>query len=218
MSATRIFVMMAVLVLALPPAVLALDSGDRITDACQIQWVRDHRDGPGLVGAGYPVLNAPEGVQWVAVAPIGWTGGAWEIQIGDAYDTPATGAGMLTCYAEINYPATMVEWSQFITYSLDLTNNSTTHPFDALLMINTGATGLGEPDNLYSTAWTTIPPGATVVLTMDLTPVVNLNHVSNISFKMRSEEPQIDVVVYGGPDPTPTIPSTWGRIKTTYEN
>ncbi len=215
MRGAKIIVVMVVLAMAVPATVLALDARDSIMDSCEMQWVRDHRDGAGVVSAGYPQFNPIQGVIWGAEAPAGWTGGPWEIQIGDAYDTPATGAGMLTCYV-CPTAATMVDWSGFSQFSLDVTNTSATASLDTQIIINTGATGIGEPDNLYATAWTTLGPGATTTLLLDLTPVVNLNHVSNISFKLRSEEPSVEVIVLAGEDPTPVVPATWGRVKATY--
>jgi hypothetical protein len=217
MRVSNLIVAVLALAMALPATAMALDARDSITDDCQIQWVRDHRDGPGVISAGYPQYNTMLGVIWGAEAPAGWTGGPWEIQIGDAYDTPASGAGMLGCYI-CPYQNTMVNWSAFSQFSLDVTNTSTTASLDAELIINTGATGIGEPDNLYESGWVTIGPSATVTLLRDLTSVVNLNHVSNISFKLRSEEETVEVIVVGGEDVTPTVPASWGTLKTTYEN
>ena len=214
MRLANFIVLGVILTLAVPATALALDAKDSIMDDCQIQWVRDHRDGPGLISAGYPVLNSPQGVLWGAEAPVGWTGGTWDIQIGDAYDTPSSGAGMLGCYV-CPYVATMVDWSAFSQFSLDVTNTGT-GTFETQIIINTGATGLGEPDNLYATAWTTVGPSATVTLFLDLTPCVNLNHVSNISFKLRSDEPVVELIVVGGQDTTPVLPATWGGVKATY--
>ncbi len=120
MKTTLILLTVAVLAIGAPAAALALDAGDLIQDACQLQWVRDYRDGLGTLAAGFPVLNSPSGVRWVAQSP---GSGTWEIQIGDAYDTPTTGAGMLNCYV---FPksAGLLDWSGFSTFSMTFTNNS----------------------------------------------------------------------------------------------
>ncbi len=85
-------------------------------------------------------------------------------------------------------------------------------------MINTGATGLGEPNNLYYDAWQAVAPGGSVTSSIDLSGVVNLNHVSNVSFKMMSEADQIDVTAVAGETPVPTVPTTWGVLKSRYAN
>lgn len=217
MNATKLLIAGLALGLALPAVALALDAGDSILDPCQMQWVRDHRDGPGLIASGYPQYYPVLGVQWVAVPPPEWTSGLWEIQIGDAYDTPIAGSGMLGCYL-CPYLNTMVNWSNFSTYSLRISNNSPLFWFEAGLAINTGATGLGEPNSYYETPWVVLGPGASQVLTMDLTACINLDHVSNISFRLRSDSPQIDATVIGGEQPTAALPATWGAIKALYGN
>jgi hypothetical protein len=202
------------LAIGAPVAALALDAGDLIVDTCQLQWVRDHRDGLGTLAAGFPVLDSPMGVRWVAQSP---GPGTWEIQIGDAYDTPTTGAGMLNCYL---FPksAGLLDWSGFSTFSMTFHNNSLVNSFSVQLMINTGATGLGEPNNLYYNDWQVVAPGGSVTSSMDLSGVVNLNHVSNVSFKMMTEADQIDVTSVAGETPVPTVPTAWGALKSRYVN
>ncbi len=211
-----ILIIMAVGLLALeaPSVALAADASSGISDACQLQWVRDHRDGPGTLAAGYPVLASPAGVRWVADSP---GSGSWEIQIGDAYDTPTTGAGMLSCYG---FPtsATLLDWSGYTSFSMKFTNNDPVNGFSVQLIINTGATASGEVNNLYSTPLEAVAPGGAHSLTLSLAGVANLNHVSNVSFKLVADTDQIDVRVEPELPPVPTEPTTWGVLKSRYTN
>jgi hypothetical protein len=213
MKTTLILLTTALLVIGAPAASLALDVGDGILDLCQLQWVRDHRDGLGTLAPGFPVLASPSGVQWMADSP---GSGSWEIQIGDAYDTPTTGAGMLNCYL---FPKSsgLLDWSGYSTFSMTFHNNSLVNSFSIQLMINTGATGLGEPNNLYYNDWQVVPPGGSaVVSSLDLSGVANLNHVSNVSFKMMSDADHIDVTAVAGETPVPTALTTWGALKSRF--
>ncbi len=193
---------------------LADDAALGIGDGCQMQWIRDFRDGPGLIDAGYPVDVPGPGVQWQVSPPGGvMSGDFWDIQIGDAYDTPSTGSGLLTCYG---FPVTsgFANWTGFDTYSMTFHNNSATDWFMADVVINTGWTNLpySEPDNAYAAGWTWVPPGEsrTVVLDLVAASAVNLNHVSNVSIKLGTnygtgpyEGTHIDVTVNPPDNVTP---------------
>jgi hypothetical protein len=163
----------------------ASDAGFGVGDACQSQWIRDYRNGPGLLDAGFPLDVTGSGVEWQVSPPVGQTAGWWDIEIGDAYDTPATGSGMLTCYG---FPVVsgFVDWTGYTSFTLSFTNCSLTDWFMADVVVNTGWTNSPyyETDNQYTSGWTWIAPGQTLAVTVDLAAAVNLNHVSNISFKL----------------------------------
>jgi len=209
-----LLILTAVVLIALeaPAVALAADASSGIPDACQLNWVRDHRDGPGTVASGYPVLDSPAGVRWAADSP---GPGTWEIQIGDAYDTPTTGAGMLGCYG---FPtsAGLLNWSAYSSFSMKFTNHDPVNGFSVQLIINTGATGIGETDNLYSTALTPVAPGGAVTISLPLSGVENLDHVSNVSFKLAGDTDRIDVTAEPELPPVPTESTTWGLIKSRY--
>ncbi len=165
--------------------VFALDAATDISDACQMQWIRDHRDGPGTIDAGYPLDVAGLGVEWQVSPPTGLSSGWWDIQIGDAWDTPSAGSGLLTCYG---FPVTtgFADLTAYTALSLTFSNCSTTDWFRADIVLNTGWTDppYNEPDNAYTAGWTWVAPGQTVTLSVSLVGAANLNHVSNISFKL----------------------------------
>ncbi len=50
--------------------------------------------------------------------------------------------------------------------------------------IDTGYTTSGEADNYYENGWTEIASGESATLYVDLTSVLNLNHVTNIGFNI----------------------------------
>jgi hypothetical protein len=212
MKTSLILIAVVLLALEAPAVALAADASSGIPDACQLNWVRDHRDGLGTVASGYPVLDSPSGVRWAADSP---GSGTWEIQIGDAYDTPTTGAGMLGCYG---FPtsAGLLNWSGYTSFSMKFTNHNPFSGFSIQLIINTGATGSGEPNNLYSTALTPVAPGGALSISMPLAGVANLNHVSNVSFKLVCDLDRIEVTVEPELPPVPSEPITWGLIKSRY--
>jgi len=71
----------------------------------------------------------------------------------------------------------------FTKYSL-IFHNDNDDDWYVNLYLNTGYTDWGEPNNYYENGWTLVPPNATVGLTLDLTGVANLNHVTNIGFNI----------------------------------
>jgi hypothetical protein len=163
----------------------ALDAATDISDACQMQWIRDHRDGPGTIDAGNPLDVAASGVEWQVSPPSGLSSGWWDIQIGDAWDTPSAGSGLLTCYG---FPVAtgFADLTAYTALSLTFSNCSTTDWFMADIVLNTGWTDapFNEPDNVYTAGWAWVPPGQTVTLSVSLVGAANLNHVSNISIKL----------------------------------
>jgi hypothetical protein len=210
----KIFLSVALLVaVVLVGPAAADDAALGIGDGCQMQWIRDFRDGPGTIDAGYPLDVSGPGVQWQASPPSGFSSGFWDLQIGDAYDTPSTGSGLLSCYG---FPVTsgFADWTGYTTYSMTFKNNSATDWFMADVVINTGWTDppYGEPDNAYSAGWTWVPPGESRTVTLDLAAAsaVNLNHVSNVSIKLGTnygtgpyEGTHIDAVVNPPDNVTP---------------
>jgi hypothetical protein len=64
--------------------------------------------------------------------------------------------------------------------------------------------------------WYAVAPGASLDVTLDLTQCVNLNHVSNISFKLATEADQIDATVHSQPVVVSTRSTTWGAVKALY--
>jgi hypothetical protein len=73
----------------------------------------------------------------------------------------------------------------FDKYSLILENDNDDIWWVNLYM-NTGYTDApwGEPNNYYENTWTALPAFSTVALTLDLTGVANLNHITNIGFNV----------------------------------
>lgn len=176
----------AALLLLSPDAAFALDAAVDVSDPCQMQWIRDHRDGPGTVAPGFPLDVPGSGVQWQVTPPPGLLPGQWwDIQIGDAYDTPSAGSGLLNCYG---FPIAtgFADWTGYTSFTLTFSNCSATDWFMADILVHTGWTNppFNEPDTQYAAGWTWVAPGQTVTLAVDLTSAVNLNHVSNISFKL----------------------------------
>ena len=56
------------------------------------------------------------------------------------------------------------------------------------IFLNTGYTDapFNEPDNYYENGWTLLHGGEGIVLSIDLTGVANLDHVTNIGFNVGS--------------------------------
>jgi hypothetical protein len=75
--------------------------------------------------------------------------------------------------------------STFDTFSLVLCNDND-DDWILNLSINTGFTDSpwSEPDNYYESAWTTIAAKSCALLTLDLTSVANLDHVSRLSINI----------------------------------
>jgi len=69
------------------------------------------------------------------------------------------------------------------------------------LFMNTGYTDWGEPDNYYENGWTALLPGQHATLTLDLTSVANLDHVTNIGFNIGAD--------FDGKNPNPSNPDTY---------
>jgi len=68
------------------------------------------------------------------------------------------------------------------------------------LYMNTGYTDFGEPDNYYENGWTVLAPGQSVVLSLDLTNVANLDHVTNIGFNVGGNMNGVDRYDPSNPD------------------
>jgi hypothetical protein len=55
------------------------------------------------------------------------------------------------------------------------------------LFIETGYSDQGEPNELYNSGWRILPSGDSAILTLDLTSVDYLNHVTSIGFAVESD-------------------------------
>lgn len=109
-------------------------------------------------------------------AASGWS----DIQIGDGFDHPTDNAGLATGFANMGS-----DFTGFSTYALTISNPNLDGPwFMANIYMNTGWTDQGETDVFYENGWVWIAPGASQTLSIDLTAAANLNHVSNIGFKI----------------------------------
>jgi hypothetical protein len=83
------------------------------------------------------------------------------------------------------YSGSWADLSGYTAYSLRIKNTSTTNDwFMANIYLNTGYTDWGEPDNYYQNDWTWLAPSQCVTLTLDLSSVERLNHVSSIGFNI----------------------------------
>ena len=106
----------------------------------------------------------------------GWS----DIQIGDGFDHPYDNAGLTVGAGTLGGDLT-----GFTEYKLEVSNPNASAPqFMANIYLNTGWTDQGETDSFYESGWTWIAPGSSYVFTIDLASVANLNHVSNIGFKV----------------------------------
>jgi len=94
--------------------------------------------------------------------------------------------------------------SAYDSFALTLTNDNDDE-WMVNLSINTGFTDWGDPDNYYQNGWTTLAPGQTATLSVDLTGAVNLHRVSHISINIGGN---MDGGVYGVPG-HPSNPDTF---------
>jgi len=109
-------------------------------------------------------------------AATGWS----DIQIGDGFDHPADNSGLTVGTGTFGG-----DFSAFTEYSLEISNPNTNAPsFMANIYLNSGWTDSGENDAYYESTWAWIAPGSSQVFTIDLTTVANLDHISNIGFKI----------------------------------
>ena len=109
-------------------------------------------------------------------ATSGWS----DIQIGDGFDHPSDNSGMVVGGGSLGGDLT-----GYTAYKLVISNPNPTAPwFRANIYLNTGWTDQSEFDNFYENGWVWIAPGTSQEFSIDLTAVLNLNHVSNIGFKV----------------------------------
>jgi hypothetical protein len=180
----KLFALSAVALLTLYVVAVAsaLDASTGIDDSDLMTWVRNSANGPGTVDAGYPIDEPGPGVKWHISPPVGLSVGQWwDIEVGDDYP-------VANIY-EFPVATGFADWTGYDTYSLTFTNQSTDVENDwfmANVVINTGWTDppVSEPDNYYDGTWTWVAPGETKTVTLDLAGLANLNHVSNIAFKV----------------------------------
>jgi hypothetical protein len=71
----------------------------------------------------------------------------------------------------------------FDTYTLYIENDNNSE-WSVNIFLNTGYVDQGETNNWYQNGWTVLLPGQSVTLSIDLTSVANLNHVTNIGFQV----------------------------------
>lgn len=110
------------------------------------------------------------------------------------WGTSSTGSGATTAQvigAALGTAPTN-DLTAFDTYSLYLENDNDDTWYVNIFM-NTGFTDapFSEPDNFYQNGWTALAPNQSVVLSIDLTNVANLNHVSNIGFMVAGDMDQL---------------------------
>jgi hypothetical protein len=105
---------------------------------------------------------------WGSSSATGDTGASTSTVIGTALGTPPTNS--------------LVGYDK---YSLYLENDND-DDWWVNLYLNTGYTDApwNEPNNYYENTWTKLGPHSSVTLTLDLTGVANLNHITNIGFNV----------------------------------
>ena len=81
--------------------------------------------------------------------------------------------------------------SGFDFYSLMFHNPNDDLTIDVNIFMNTGWTDApwSEPNHFYENGWTTLDPGETATLSIDLSGVEYLNHVTNIGFQVALRGP-----------------------------
>ncbi len=105
--------------------------------------------------------------------------GTWQnIQIGDNFDLPTDNAGLNV--------AGIGSLSASDSYVMTIRNPNTSGAFMANIYMNTGWTDppYNEVNNYYEATWTWVLPGQSVTLSLDLSGVTNLNHVTDIGFQI----------------------------------
>jgi hypothetical protein len=121
-------------------------------------------------------------------------GNPWgDKQVGDNFDHPGDNSGVVVGGGNL---------STYDTYQMSFHNPNDSDWFMVNIYMNTGWTDApwSETDNFYENTWTWVAPGQTVTLTIDLTGVVNLNHVSDIGFKVGSNYGDGDYLASGSFD------------------
>jgi len=78
----------------------------------------------------------------------------------------------------------------FDSFSLVFENDND-DDWEVNLSLNTGYTDLYEEDKYYENGWTKLAPHTVATLTVDLTGVANLNHVTNIGFNIGANMDQV---------------------------
>ncbi len=137
-------------------------------------------------------LNGAVGSDGSFQVTISDEGGGWgDIQIG----RDATIEGVGSAF----YSGSWADLSAYDTYELTITNTSATDWFMANIYLNTGWTdpGYNETDYYYQNGWTSVAPGTSVSLVLDLKNAVssggaggsghaidNLGHVSSLGFNI----------------------------------
>lgn len=133
------------------------------------------------------ILYAPPTDPYFPWAAIGVGANFW--------GTSSTGSGATTAQvigATLNTAPTN-SLVGFDTYRLFIENDNNSK-WSVNLYMNTGFTDapFSEPDNFYQGTWTELGPGESTVLTLDLSGVANLNHVTNIGFMVGANLSDVD--------------------------
>lgn len=127
---------------------------------------------------GTPITVGSDGTFHVTISDETEGTSTWgNVQIGRDATIEGTGSAY--------YSGSWADLSGYTTYGLGITNNTTTNDwFMANIYLNTGWTDIGEADTYYENGWQWVSPGQTVYLTLDLTGVSLLNHVSSLGFNI----------------------------------
>lgn len=111
-----------------------------------------------------------------------------KVGIGDGFDYNDIGWSNNAGFGISSMPigdGGMGDLTAFDSYAL-VFHNPNDRPIHVNLFMNTGWTDppTSEPNSFYENGWTWLDPYACATLSVDLTAVANLNHVSNIGFQV----------------------------------
>ncbi len=123
------------------------------------------------------------------IPPFG-TGPGVDFDIDYTGPTNYTASGFNDIQIGHDWPTANFDFTGYDGYALSFTNHDDENHM-ILLTMNTGWTDApwSEGDNQYDTGWVWLTAGQTTVLTMDFAGVGNLDHVTNIGFKVGSNGP-----------------------------